>query len=134
MRVEDGVPENVPGTRGRAGGNGLMIDHGFGEYSSMWHMIPGSLRVKVGDRVEAGQRLGRAGNSGRSTGPHLHYQLSMGAEHGHAALPAPFVDVWVEDRWEARKMPVKGDRVKSGLTPGGTQKRRRASRRRLIDA
>lgn len=135
VRIEDGVRENVPGTRGRAGGNGLVIDHGFGELSSMWHMIPGSLRVKLGDRVEAGQRLGRAGNSGRSTGPHLHYHLSTDVGHGHAALPAPFVDVWIEERWEARKMPVRGDRVRSGLTPGRKGDRRRAAGpRELIDA
>jgi hypothetical protein len=135
VRIENGVKENVPGKRGTAGGNGLVIDHGFGEFSSMWHMIPGSVQVKVGDRVEAGQRVGRAGNSGRSTGPHLHYHLSQDEpKRKKGSLPAPFVDVWVEDRWQDRAMPVRGDRVRSGLTPGRSSKRRASGPQRLIDA
>lgn len=136
VRMENGVAENVPGKRGTAGGNGVVIDHGFGEFSSMWHMIPGSVQVRVGDRVEAGQRVGRAGNSGRSSGPHLHYHLSLDEPKlGKGSLPAPFVDVWVGERWEDRAMPVRGDTVRSGLTPGRkTSRRRAAAPRRLIDA
>jgi murein DD-endopeptidase MepM/ murein hydrolase activator NlpD len=37
------------------------------------------VRVKVGDRVKRGQVLGLVGNSGNSTGPHLHFHISRGA-------------------------------------------------------
>ncbi len=109
----DGVPENRPGERGKAGGNGVIIDHGFGEYSALWHMIPGSVQVKVGDKVELGQQIGRVGNSGRSTGPHIHFQVSSGGlDDRGIGMQAPFVDVYVDGAWYPRKLPVRGDRVR----------------------
>ena len=59
-------------------GNCVIIDHGNTEYSVMMHMQPGSVTVKAGDRVVAGQVIGKLGNSGDSFGPHLHYQLQSG--------------------------------------------------------
>jgi biotin carboxyl carrier protein len=116
VKAINDVPENAPGERGRAGGNGVVIDHGFGEFSSMWHAIPGSVRVKVGDRVENGQVIAKAGNSGRSSGPHVHFHVShrtgKRGENERFGLPAPFVDVYVEDRWYPQKMPVRGQYVR----------------------
>jgi murein DD-endopeptidase MepM/ murein hydrolase activator NlpD len=111
IRVIDGVPDNVPGQRGKAGGNGLVIDHGFGEFSSLWHARPGSLRVRVGDHVEAGQVVAEVGNSGRSTGSHIHLHLTRG--DGELALPAPLVDVWVDGVPRELALPSKGERVQS---------------------
>lgn len=107
----DGVKDNQPGVRGEAGGNGIRIDHGFGEWSSLWHMVPGSVRVEVGDRVEAGQVVGLVGNSGRSTGPHIHLGVFNGRRE--FGLPAEFVDSWVDGRWRDRVMPVRGEQVRS---------------------
>lgn len=56
-------------------GDGVVIDHGNGEYSIYAHLIPGSVPVAVGDRVSAGQTIGRLGSSGNSTEPHLHFQV-----------------------------------------------------------
>jgi hypothetical protein len=129
VRAINDVPENVPGTRGRAGGNGLVIDHGFGEFSALWHAIPGSVRVRVGDRVEPGQVVALAGNSGRSSGPHVHFHVSHPISGPHVfGLPAEFVDVWVDDVWHDRTMPVRGEKVRSGLTPRKTA----AMRRRIL--
>jgi murein DD-endopeptidase MepM/ murein hydrolase activator NlpD len=61
-------------------GNCVIIDHGNSEYSVMMHMQPGSVTVKVGDRVATGQVIGRLGNSGDAFGPHVHYQLQSGPE------------------------------------------------------
>jgi len=61
-------------------GNCVIVDHGNSEYSVMMHMQPGSVTVKVGDRVATGQVLGRLGNSGDAFGPHLHYQLQSGPQ------------------------------------------------------
>jgi hypothetical protein len=109
----DGIPENRPGTRGTAGGNGVIIDHGFGEFSSLWHMIPGTLTVKKGDKVVKGQEIGKVGNSGRSTGPHIHYHVStVPSPKGEVGLQAPFVDLYIDGQWYARKIPVRGHRVR----------------------
>ena len=61
-------------------GNCVIIDHGNSEYSVMMHMQPGSVTVKAGDRVAAGQVIGKLGNSGDAFGPHLHYQLQSGPQ------------------------------------------------------
>jgi murein DD-endopeptidase MepM/ murein hydrolase activator NlpD len=62
---------------GEAGtlGDTVIIDHGHGEYSVYAHLVPGSIRVAAGQRVQAGQVIGRLGSSGNSTEPHLHFQV-----------------------------------------------------------
>jgi murein DD-endopeptidase MepM/ murein hydrolase activator NlpD len=57
------------------GGNSIILDIGQGRYAAYAHLQPGSLRVKVGDRVKRGQVLGLVGNSGNSDQPHLHFQV-----------------------------------------------------------
>ena len=59
-------------------GDCVVIDHGNSEYSLLAHMQQGSVTVKAGERVSAGQVIGKLGNSGDSFGPHLHYQLQSG--------------------------------------------------------
>jgi len=61
-------------------GNHVVIKHRDGEYSSYMHLKTGSVAVKVGQHVSAGQLLGKLGNSGNSTEPHLHFQLCDGAD------------------------------------------------------
>lgn len=120
IHVVDGIPENRPPERGRAGGNGLIIDHGFGEYSALWHAIPGSLEVEVGDRVETGQRVAQVGNSGRSTGPHIHWHVSYrlpGETTEVFGLPADMTNVVVDDTWHEHKMPVRGQYIRAAKRP-----------------
>lgn len=72
-------------------GNSVVIDHGNGEFSLLAHMKQGSVRVKKGDRVAQGQTIGLLGNSGATTGPHLHYHLMDGPTILRAdGLPARF--------------------------------------------
>ena len=86
VATKDGIPENVPGINSRAvpitletvGGNHVILDLGGGRYAFYAHLQPGTLRVKLGDRVRTGQVLGLVGNSGNSTEPHLHFHLSDG--------------------------------------------------------
>jgi hypothetical protein len=75
-------------------GNCVIVDHGNSEYSVMMHMQPGSVTVKVGDRVATGQVIGRLGNSGDAFGPHLHYQLQSGPEPWqYQSLPFRFQNI-----------------------------------------
>ena len=61
----------------RNGGYGkfVLIDHGNGYTTSFSHMQ--KYLVRKGDRIERGQPIGHVGNSSRSTGPHLHYEISL---------------------------------------------------------
>lgn len=57
-------------------GNATVIDHGWGVYSGFWHQA--EILVKVGDVIAPGQVIGLVGSTGRSTGPHLHWELWVG--------------------------------------------------------
>jgi len=54
-------------------GNATIIDHGWGVYSGYWHQK--EIKVQVGDKVKAGQLIGIIGDTGRVTGPHLHFEM-----------------------------------------------------------
>lgn len=54
-------------------GNSVMIDHGEGVYSVYFHLE--SFKVKVGDVVKQGQIIALSGNTGRSSGAHLHFGI-----------------------------------------------------------
>lgn len=57
-------------------GNATVIDHGWGVYSAYAHQS--EILVQVGDRVEEGQLIGRVGETGRVSGPHLHWEVIVG--------------------------------------------------------
>ncbi|MEE6259330.1 M23 family metallopeptidase [Plantactinospora sonchi] len=70
-------------------GNHLILDLGDGVYAAYAHLRRGSLLVRAGDRVVAGQPVARCGNSGNSTEPHVHFQL-MDAPDLDVARGVPF--------------------------------------------
>ncbi len=57
-------------------GNATVINHGWGVYSAYMHQS--EIRVKKGERVEAGQLIGLVGGTGRVQGPHLHWEIFVG--------------------------------------------------------
>jgi murein DD-endopeptidase MepM/ murein hydrolase activator NlpD len=57
-------------------GNALMINHGLGIYSGYMHLS--EILVNIGDQVEPGQLIARVGDTGRVTGPHLHWEIWAG--------------------------------------------------------
>lgn len=59
-------------------GNYVLIDHGLGVFSGYAHFS--ELLVQAGQRVEAGQIIGLSGNSGRSSAPHLHWEIVYAGE------------------------------------------------------
>lgn len=61
---------------GWAAGNSITLDLGNGSYVLYGHLKRDSMKVKEGDRVRKGQEIARLGNSGNSTGPHLHLHVT----------------------------------------------------------
>jgi biotin carboxyl carrier protein len=83
IEVKDGIPENLPNSGKIAApissdtlaGNHIIENLGSGRFAAYAHLRPGSLKVKAGDKVRAGQVLAHLGNTGNSSEPHLHFQI-----------------------------------------------------------
>jgi murein DD-endopeptidase MepM/ murein hydrolase activator NlpD len=73
------------GSRGPLG-KSVIIDHGYGVRTQYGHSD--DLYVKTGETVQRGQRIAALGNSGRSTGPHLHYVVEV---KGKAVNPLDYI-------------------------------------------
>lgn len=122
--VKDGLPQNTPGAKSLAvplsletiGGNHVIMKIGNGLYAFYAHMQPGSVRVKVGDKVTRGQVLGLLGNTGNSSEPHLHFQIcDANSELGSEGLPYAFASFEVQG---------KGDTWKPGESPAASVQKR----------
>ena len=82
------APGVVAFTGERSGyGRTIVIDHGHGLKTRFAHLA--AISVAVGDPVALGQRIGALGSSGRSTGPHLHYEVWV---KGRAINPQRFLE------------------------------------------
>ena len=102
----------VPMTLETVAGNHVIINLGAHRHAFYGHLKPGSLPVRAGDRVHRGDVIGLLGNSGNSTGPHLHFHISD-RNHPLAAEGLPYaIDSWEwnrgPDRWEPRADELPG--------------------------
>jgi len=86
----DGVVRHAGWAQGY--GQAILIDHGFGFSTLYGHAA--ELRVKEGDTVTRGQRIASVGTTGRSTGPHLHYEVWL---NGKPVNPVPYLKVSAGD-------------------------------------
>jgi murein DD-endopeptidase MepM/ murein hydrolase activator NlpD len=108
----DGVPDNPPGVMDKyfVPGNLVTIDHGGGEHSYLAHFQRGSVLVRPGDRVRRGQPLGRVGNSGNSSEPHIHWHVAnMPVMHEGHGLPIRLDGVMANSQPLPVPVPVRGD-------------------------
>ncbi len=81
IRVVDGAPEQTPPnfpenpTIANTPGNHIVVDMGDGNFALYAHMQSGSILPSEGDLLRAGDEVGRVGNTGNSTAPHLHFHI-----------------------------------------------------------
>lgn len=93
--IADGVVSNSTDSGGSLGVV-MMIDHvidGETVTSVYAHMVDGSRLFEVGDTVKVGDPIGQTGNTGMSTGPHLHFEIRLGGISGTKVDPL----VWLYD-------------------------------------
>lgn len=74
VKAMDGYPDLPIGKLGDES-NLVIVDYGGGLHGVFGHLKKGSIKVKVGDRIKSGDEVGRVGNSGASSLPHLHYDI-----------------------------------------------------------
>jgi murein DD-endopeptidase MepM/ murein hydrolase activator NlpD len=99
-------------------GNHVVIEVAPDEFLFLCHLQPGSIAVRAGDRVGARQPVGRVGNSGKSTEPHLHLHLQTTPHHDLGeGIPLYFHDYLENGRVIQRGMPTGGRRRQVILAP-----------------
>jgi urea transporter len=98
VRTVNHVPENPVGRLDlmQNWGNLVVIRHGPSLFSMVCHLAEGSLRVKEGNFVKRGDIVGYCGNSGRSTTPHLHFQLQNTSRVGGPTIYSEFHEIILE--------------------------------------
>ncbi|MFH8804963.1 M23 family metallopeptidase [Streptomyces sp. NPDC017936] len=74
---------------GPAYGNAIVIKHGNGTYSQYAHLS--EVDVRIGQVVKTGQRIALSGNTGNSSGPHLHFEIRATPNYGSAVDPVKFL-------------------------------------------
>lgn len=106
------------------GGNRIIIKHSAKEYSAVCHIMPGSVTVQKGDRVKRGDVIGKCGNSGNTTEPHIHFQVQNTA-HFYSSIGLPIRFSHLQKRLytkyhevDTRPMPEKED-IKDGYIHRG---------------
>jgi Peptidase family M23 len=103
--------DNIPGNR-------VILDLGNSHYAVYCHLAPHSASVHVGDHVKTGQKLGLLGNSGNTTGPHLHFQISnRPSALDTTALPFVFATMRLESRTSANLEDIDADSIKGKPLP-----------------
>ncbi|MDE2562898.1 MAG: M23 family metallopeptidase [Sphingomonadales bacterium] len=78
-------------------GNCVEVDHGNGLMTRYGHMS--RVEAHIGEQVRAGEEIGKIGSTGRSTGPHLHFEVRV---NGQAVNPRPFLEANVNVQQEER--------------------------------
>lgn len=123
--IQNGIPDNefkdkslspprIPPDADPYGmGNYVVIDHGNGQFSMLQHLEQGSIIVRKGELVRAGQQIGKIGFSGNAKFPHLHYAVMNSAKPQTAeGIPSYFQNYKLYKG--KNSIPVKQGRLESG--------------------
>lgn len=103
-------------------GNSVVIDHGFGYKTRYAHLK--SIGVAEGMKVRRGECIGESGNSGRSSGPHLHYEVVYKDRHVN---PANYYDLTITpEEYSTMVQNTADSSEKVTLHPSHKKKRNRS--------
>ena len=108
VRIADGDPDQNPSAEEplgfkNAGGNHVVVEVNPGLFMFVGHFQPGTIRVRQGDRVATGDILALAGNSGRSSAPHVHLHLQDSPEGNRGeGVPLEFCEYEVRSLHETQ--------------------------------
>ncbi|WP_119299775.1 M23 family metallopeptidase [Dongia deserti] len=103
--IGEGNPKNPAG-------NHVILDLGKGEFAFLAHLRKGSVTIEPGDQVTTGQELGKCGNSGNSSEPHLHFHLQTTPDlRAGEGLPAFFENYRADGKMVGRGEPIQGQVV-----------------------
>lgn len=107
------------------GGNRIIIKHSSNEYSTICHLMPESVTVKIGQTVKRGQVIAKCGNSGNTTEPHIHLQVQNTARfYSCLGIPILFFNIqkkayekyaMVDERPLPEKEDIKDGYIHRGL-------------------
>ena len=122
VAVGNGIVSVAPGkvvtaSSGGGAGNFIVIDHekpiaGDNSFSAYMHLD--KKLVKQGEKVKGGQLIGLSGNTGKSTGPHLHFQLGRSKNTREHSTNKDIYDAFLEKCQIAKKIKGKKSKDKSG--------------------
>ncbi|WP_367717283.1 M23 family metallopeptidase [Nitratireductor sp. GISD-1A_MAKvit] len=114
VSVVDGLPDKEIGEAdiSRPAGNHVVLELAEGEFAFLAHLRRGSISVAVGDEVTRGDEVGRCGNSGNTSEPHLHMHLQTTPDlMSGEGLPAQFHNYIADGVSKAEGEPVRGEVV-----------------------
>lgn len=101
----------IDGNRTPGQENFIFVDHGDGTFSRYYHLTHDGVLVKVGDHVQAGDKIGKSGDTGASAGPHLHFDVTEKCpEWGCQTIPITFSN--------ASENPLKAQKDYEAVSPG----------------
>lgn len=114
VKVVDGLKDNTPGEMDaeHPAGNYVVIEHDHKEYSMLAHLQKHSIEVREGEIVTEGQCIGRCGNSGNSSEPHLHFQVMDS--------PDFYKGTSIRIRFKDGLEPIQGETVSAYIPPKST--------------
>lgn len=114
-------------TNYRGYGNEIVIDHGYGYQTRYAHLS--TIEVREGMKVSRGERIGTVGNTGKSTGPHLHYEVEY---RGKKVNPMRYMDInmpYYEYEAMITKRSDESERGKKSTTTELLRRRRHSDER-----
>lgn len=118
----DGVKDNIPGIKNPTflTGNTVILKTANNEYLLFAHFKQYSVAVREGQKVKQGQLLGKCGNSGNSTEPHLHFHIQNIEDMSMATgVKCYFDNILVNGQLKTDYSPIQKDKINNPATPKG---------------